>query len=370
MLTVDQSVLKLDVVIDIEPDFDFLSDTYRTLFAASHATAFQAPLWMDRIHRDLAPKLGARQQTLVVRNRHDRSVVAVVPLVRQRSLGLTILQPADFGVCDYNAVVADLRILEAMAGDVGVLNRIDKLVKNADLFLFRKVREDGFDIGRLFRRMSASPSENCAYHSEIEENFDLWRLRVISRKFSKELGRLSRQIETDHGRFETRAARDETEIREAFDFLRTVRDGRFGDDLMSTPAYFEFYRDYAIAARESGEAITYVSYVAGKPVAVLFGLEGDGDFHAVQLALDAENYGRYSVGNQIIYQTIKRRHDEGFRRFDMGLGNTGYKTHFRVDETRMSNFTAAQSLAGAVVGMIYVRAKPLKNMLKRLTPVR
>ena len=370
MLTVDGKTLALDVVIDFETDFDFLSEAYRSHYRASTASAFQAPLWMHHIHRDLVPRLGARQSTLVVRNRHDGGLVCVVPFIVQRSFGLSILSPADFGVCDYNGPVADPVILEALVNTPTTLDRIDALTAGFDLLLFRKCRNDGFAVERLFRRTSASPTENAAYHSVIEDDFDLWRRRTISRKFSKELGRLNRQLEAEHGPYQMRPARGETEIGAAFDFLRAVREGQFADDLLANPIYFDFYRAYAIAAEAEGEAITYVSYLAGKPVAVLFGVHGDGDFHAVQIGLDARNYGKFSLGNQIIYQTIRHRFDEGFRRFDMGLGNTGYKSHFRVEETQLRNLTAAGSLLGATVGAIYVRYKPLKNWLKRLTPVR
>jgi CelD/BcsL family acetyltransferase involved in cellulose biosynthesis len=103
-------------------------------------------------------------------------------------------------------------------------------------------------------------------------------------------------------------------------------------------------------------------------VAVLFGLARDGEFHAVLIGSDIDNFGRFSVGTQIIYRIIKLRFDQGFRRFDMGLGNTGYKSHFRVDETRLHNFTHSRSLAGSAVSFIYHRNKPLKNALRKYVP--
>src|SRR2546430_13630400 len=40
-----------------ENSFDFLSDEYRALFENSRATAFQNPLWLDRLYASLAPRL-------------------------------------------------------------------------------------------------------------------------------------------------------------------------------------------------------------------------------------------------------------------------------------------------------------------------
>jgi CelD/BcsL family acetyltransferase involved in cellulose biosynthesis len=368
MLAVAQQSLQLDVEISVEADFDFLSAEYRGFHSLRRATVFQSPLWLDAIHRTLAPRLSARQHTLTIRNRHDKTLLAVIPLVVQKTAGLSMLQPADFGVCDYNAVVADLRVLETLAGDPSVLDRIDAQLGVAGMLMFRKVRVDGFDASRLFRKTTATPCENAAYHSAIGDDFEAWQRRTISRKFSKELGRLARQIEREIGPYEHREARTAAEIDEALGFLRRTRRGRFEGDLLDSEIYFTFYRDYAVAAAQSGEAITYVSYLNEKPVAVLFGLAGGGEFHAVLIGADIEHYGKFSLGTQIIYRVIKRRFDQGFRRFDMGLGNTGYKSHFRVEETTLHNFTASRSLAGAAVSLIYHRTKPLKNALKKYVP--
>ena len=107
---------------------------------------------------------------------------------------------------------------------------------------------------------------------------------------------------------------------------------------------------------------------AGEPVAVLFGLAGDGAFHAVLIGSDTESFGRQSPGIQIIYQVIKQRFAEGFRSFDMGLGNTGYKSHFRVEETRLRNHTKTFSVAGYAMALVYHRAKPVKNFLRNYVP--
>jgi CelD/BcsL family acetyltransferase involved in cellulose biosynthesis len=370
MLAVDTTRLTLDFAIEVEPDFDFLSDAYRAVFARSVGAPFQAPLWLAMMHRRLAPQLGARQHTITVRQRGDGRLLAVLPMVLQRSRGVTLLQAADFGLCDSNAPVGDRQVLEAIAADAAARARIAALLGTGDALLVRKVRRDGFDYARLLPKAHKSPAENAAYDVAVEEDFDLWRRRVLRRQMTKEIGRLGRQLEKSHGAYDTRLATTPEEIGAAFEFLRSVRDGRFDDDLLLNPIYFEFYRDYAIAAAAAGEARTYVSTLAGRPVAALFGLDSDGEFHALQLGHDSASYGRYSLGLQIIYRTIKLRHDEGKRYFDMGLGNTGYKTHFRVDETRLDNISAARTLRGAAVDLIYRRAKPVKNLLRRLSPVR
>lgn len=368
MLSVDQTTLRLDVDLAVEPEFEFLSDEYRAFYRPERATAFQAPICMDMIHRRLAPKLDAEQHTITVRERGTGALICVIPLILQRSMGITMLQFADFGVCDYNAPVADRHTLGMMAADEDLLARLDDLMRPCGLVLLRKIRDDSFDIGRLLTRSTSSVAENAAYLCETGDDLGAWRVNILSKKFSKELDRLQRQAERDFGSYEHRAATSESEIRTAFDFMQRCRKGRFAEDLLDNPLYFEFYRDYAIAALESGEAVTYVSYIAGKPVAVLFGVAGDGEFHALLPGSDMENFGKSKPGIQIFYQIIQQRFAEGYRSLDLALGNSGYKNDFKVEETQLRHFTLSRSPAGLAIALVYHHAKPVKNFLKKYVP--
>ena len=225
MLAVDQTNFRLDVDVRVEAQFDFLSGEYRAFYQPERATAFQAPLWMDAIHRGLAPRLNAKQHTITMRDRETGILLGVLPLVLQGSRGISMLQFADFGVCDYNAAVADRNMLSMMAADDKLLARLNHLIKHCDLLLLRKVRDNSFDIGRLLTRSTSSVGENAAYHCEVGDDLDAWRVRTLSKKFSKELDRLQRQAEREFGSYEHRAATSENEIRAAFDFLRRVRKG-------------------------------------------------------------------------------------------------------------------------------------------------
>jgi CelD/BcsL family acetyltransferase involved in cellulose biosynthesis len=368
MLAITTNLPGLDVVIGVEERFDFLGDEYKAFFNLARGTIFQSPLWMDRVHRNLAPKLAARQYTITIRRPEDSALLAVLPMVIQRASGIDVVQPADFGVCDYNCVVGDRFLLEALAADASVKQRLDDLLRAGDVLLFRKIRSDGFDPAGLFRRGDVTPAENSAFWSDTGDDFEAWQRRTVRRKFSKELGRLARQLERECGAYVHRAASSEAEVREAFQFLRDARDGRFESDLLRREPYWEFYLEFAVAGLSTGDCTTYVSYLDGTPIAVLFGLTGESEFHAVQLGFDGTRYAKYSPGMQIIYRVIKLRFERGFHRFDMGLGNTGYKSHFRVEETKLHNLTCSRSLAGTAFSLVYHHAKPLKNALRRFVP--
>jgi CelD/BcsL family acetyltransferase involved in cellulose biosynthesis len=82
-------------VVAVEPAFDFGGADYRTLHANSDATVFQSPAWLDALHRDVAPAFGASQATVTVRDQ-DLRLMMVLPLVRRRQHGVTIVEFADF----------------------------------------------------------------------------------------------------------------------------------------------------------------------------------------------------------------------------------------------------------------------------------
>jgi len=357
----------LNVTIGIEPAFDFLSAEYRALFAPERATAFQAPIWLDHLHKRLGPTLGARQHTITIRDAISRELVAVLPMVMQRTRGVTVIQPADFGVCDCNSVVGDrLRLGELSASD-GVKAALRQSMAGADIVMFRKVSSEDFDPGPLLGTHS-STGENVNHVCEIGLDPDVWRLNILRRKFTKELGRLERQTAREYGSYEHYPATDPAEIAEAFDYLREAHLALRADPLLGRDNYFSFYRDYAIASAASGEALTYVSRVGGQIAAVLFGVAGDGVFHAMLIGSDRGEFERIRSGIQIIYRVGLMQMAQGHDRMDLGPGNPGYKDHFRPVLVEMRNHTLPLTMTGSAMALVYHRMKPLKNILRNLTP--
>lgn len=367
-MTVTEPMSGLDVTVAVEPQFDFLSDEYRALYAQAAATAFQAPLWMHRVNTRLAPAKGARPYTVTIRNRSDNALLAVFPLALQKTVAATLVVAADFGVCDYNAPVATVQFLELLAASPAVLDKLDGLLRVEDLLLYRKVRSDGFDVGRIFRAATFKPAENPAYHCDIGDDFQAWRRGRLRKKFTKELNRKERQFTNLYGAWTIATATRPDEIDAAFVFIRHARRDRYADEILHQDDYYEFYRDYARAAIPAGEAQLMTIRHDDEPIAALFGLTGDGDFHATLIGGDLERFGRFSPGIQVVYRTIEARFAEGHTVFDLGPGNTGYKSHFSAEETELRNFSVANTLIGSSVALVYHHARPLKNALKKAVP--
>src|SRR5690606_10450074 len=113
---------------------------------------------------------------------------------------------------------------------------------------------------------------------------------------------------------------------------------------------------------------TYASYFGDQLGAVLFGPAGDGEMHCVLIQSDTDAFERSSPGIQLIYRVALMRMALGHSQLDMGLGDTGYKQHFRVATTEMRNHSRGLSPTGAAAGLIYHKAKPLKNVLRAMVP--
>src|SRR5258708_35902700 len=104
-LAQSQPIAFTGVEVSAEPFFDFGSNEYCSLHAQSEATAFQAPGWLDKLHRRVAPALEAEPITIAVRDTQTGELKLVIPLVFRRLGRLTTLEFCDFGLCDYNALV-------------------------------------------------------------------------------------------------------------------------------------------------------------------------------------------------------------------------------------------------------------------------
>src|SRR5262249_26332314 len=150
------------IVAALEPAFDFAGADYRALHANSDATVFQSPAWLDALHRDVAPTFGATQATMTVRDQDGR-LMMVLPLVRRRQHGATVLEFADFGLCDYNAAVCDLDDVALLDLDATLPQRIAAALPRHDLMAFTKMTREDPLLRRLFPDTSRAQMRFSAY---------------------------------------------------------------------------------------------------------------------------------------------------------------------------------------------------------------
>lgn len=353
------------MAVAIENEFDFRSKEYASLYEASGASGFQSPLWLDCFYRVLVPGVAAKP--LIITVRRAGALAAVIPLVSQKVAGATILQAADLGVADYNAIVCAPGTLEGLANHEDVRASLAHHIAFADILFLRKVTGDAVLLDRLFGRTERSACENSAYVIDLKPGeFETWRNESLKKGFRKNIDRRRRKLAGEHGSVCWKTFVEPQDIETAMDFIRAERTRRFKGDILADDAYFAFYKACALAGAETGATITAGIVVDEKIVSADFGVMGRDCLHSILCAADIDNFGPYAPGLQSLHDLIWERSDRGDIYFDAGLGNSGYKSDFAAREIPLENISVSLSARGKAISAIYHRAKPLKNFLRGL----
>lgn len=351
----------------VEQDFDFLSGEYAALFEASFATSFQRPLWLHAFYRVLARQAGVRPLVITVRHPGDGRLEAVLPLVLQRAAGVTIAQPADLGVSDYNAVVCSRETLATLLADRRLVGEIRSCWREADAIFFRKVRDFVDETAALIGAPMRAGNENDAHEVDLPgRDFDEWKTLVLRKNLRKNILRRYRKLKAEHRSVEFRYFRDSEEIGAALAFIRDHRTERFKDDILRDARYFDFYRTYAVEGAASGEALTTGIVVDGRLIAADFGIVGARCYHSILCAARIDEFREYAPGLQALVMLIQERHAAGDTHFDLGIGDAGYKSDFGATAVPLTNLTGAMTLKGRAVTAVYHHAKPMKTLLREL----
>src|SRR5437016_1564049 len=135
--------------IAVETPFDFLAPEYKALHQRSGATAFQCPDWLATLHRYVPPAVSAEPITLTVRSKSDGRLLMVLPFVRRRCNGLTVVEFTDFGVCDHIRAIYDPLDAPLLLADDTLAARVAKLIHPCDIVSFSKLPDEDPVLGRL-----------------------------------------------------------------------------------------------------------------------------------------------------------------------------------------------------------------------------
>ena len=258
--------------IGLDNSYDFLSEEYAELFESSRATAFQNPLWLDRVYRNLAPQLNADAVVVAVRRRDNGRLAMLLPLLRRRHGALRVIEFADLQVSDYAAPVADDAVFTQIASDRQAREKIRALLKPYDLLRIQKIGETAQPLEQLLgvrRRASMGVS---AHAVGLQAPYAQWEAEKISASYRKELDKKRRQLNRKGAvRFE--CSHDLEFIKSTFHSMREYRKERFnGGDLLQQPRYFDFYLDMALQGKDSGFCRTYTLSIDERPIGGVWGL--------------------------------------------------------------------------------------------------
>ena len=362
-----------DTLLDVAVEaFDFLSDEYRALHAQSCATAFQAPRWLAALHRDVGTAFGAKPVTVTVRDPSDGRLMLVLPFALLRRQGVTTLEFADFGLCDYLGPVYDPADLPLLLVDATLAKRVAAALPRHDVLALTKLAGEQTLLASLFPDMRRARMRISAYPAKLASDWPAWRAERLNSSVRRELDMKRRRLMRS-GATAFSTLREEQAIIAAFDALRRYRSARFkaigAPDVLDNEAIFRFYRRMAIEGAQDGAARTECLSLADEPIAVQFGLARQGVYSMLMIGLDIARHARLSPGLLAIEDSIRSAIETGDRVYDFTIGDHPYKVQFGAETVPLEEWHRARTLRGhaAAIAIALVREgkRRLKPLLKR-----
>jgi len=353
-------------LVQVEPSFDFRSDEYAELFSHSHATAFQSPLWLDRLYARLVPHVGAQPLVITVRSRADGRLAMVLPLLRQRRGAMRVVELADLRVSDYVAPVCNEFTFARILRDKTACEEIRRALMPYDLIRVQKMIDGSMALEQLLDVKSRTAMKMNAYAVPLSAPFARWRAESISRSYGKELDKKGRQLRRKgEVRFECSA--DPEAIKGTFHAMREYRRARFqDDDLLQKDPYFDFYVDTAIRGAQAGLSRTYTLFLDGRPIAGVWGLLHKHEFLVILGGFDLAGYKNYSIGALVFEQVARDCIERGDISLDFTIGDEPYKRLFGAQPTSLWMITRPGSRLGSIANFVVDQLPWAKRIAKRL----
>lgn len=358
--------------VSVLPAFDFLSEEYAALFAASSATPFQHPIWLSAMYGRLVPSRGAQPLIVTIRDASNR-LLMVLPLLRRRYGLLRVIEFADLGVADYNAAICEASALPALLADQSVRIRIRKALKPFDLIRISKMAADEAHIQGLLGLSGSLPMDTRTYATPLVQPFSAWREAYLNRSFGKELTRKWALLQRK-GEVQFTCCNDAEQIRTVFAAMREHRLPRYaaeGGDLLQQPDYFDFYLSVAIKGI-GGFIRTYSMSVNGEPAACIVGPTHPGKFLVVLVGSDIQAYKNVSIGGLMFEQVARDCVERGDKVLDFTVGDEPYKKLFGAEAAPLWMSLGSGSPVGAIANAALTRlprARALaKKALRRYNP--
>lgn len=315
---------------------------------------FQTDAWLSTWYATMGAQTGVTALPLVVRAAGDDRLAVVLPLIRRRGRGLATVEFADLGVTDYNAPVLGPAAPTCDRGAASMWQAVRAALAPADLVRFDKM--PAAIEGRpnpLCLLSGAAPGRLSGNVIELAGSWEDY-LAGLPRKVRKELGRSLRVFEreaqtrqSEGGRFEhlTEPASAHAAL-DAIEALQSARIREIGlPYVLDAPAHAAFYRTLVGRGLARGATIVTTLRSGTEIVGALLGVadEHRRTYAMVRLAHAGGVWAQASPGRLMIERTMHHLYAEGFRRFDMTIGDYPFKLQLGPTRLPLFELTAALS---------------------------
>ena len=340
------------VAVALEPGFDFLSGEYRQLFEGSDATAFQHPAWLDAFYRTMMAPHGAEKLVVAGRDAAAGTLLFLLPLLRRRRSGATVIEAAHLGVSDYAHPVV---LPELHSRDF--VSAVGAVLPPHDVVNIRPIRHETLRLWSAFLPGRCVALDFSAHAAPLSEPFATWRGKALEPSFAKYLDRKKRRF-LKSGKVEL--VRVDSDFRGAIDLIAAIRTGRFVDDILQSGFAREFYADVAAEGRDF--ARVYRLKLDGADVAQAFGLVLGGRFYYLLIGADYERFGKHSPGLVLYDLLIEEWIKEGGTDFDFTIGDEAFKRDFGTAPTAMHALVDSATLKGRLALSAFNATRGLRKL--------
>ncbi|MGI9363941.1 MAG: GNAT family N-acetyltransferase [Rhizobiaceae bacterium] len=334
------------ISITQENDFDFMGSAYADLFEQADATAFQCPAWLDAFYRDLARESGAEPVIITLRSKGD--LLGVVPLIRRRLRGVSIVEATDLGVSDYACPVLHRSALQSLSDERGLVKSLRNAIGRVDILRVRPVLPEHLAAWNLLLGCKEEPLDFSAHAVALQPPYQEWRKANIDRSLSGMIARKGKRWKKQHA-VSLERLQDPQSASLAIQTLARLRQGRFEGDPIQTEPVMDFYASVAATGCQTGEAETWMLSSDGEIAAVLFGLTHKGRFLYLLIGADYDGFARHSPGLVLYDWIIEDWMERGGTSFDFTIGDEPFKAKFGTSASKMSMYLEANSLLGKLV---------------------
>ena len=334
--------------IDITDRPDFSGAAYRSLFERSDATAFQHPEWLTAFENLLKPR-GAQWRVVSIFDGSE--LVACLPLTIRRKTGMSLLEAADLGVCDYCAPVIAPGRRETIDWQA-----VRRALRPYDLMRVRNVRPQHSEAWAAILDSDPRATDYGFHDVPLCGSFDEWHETHVERSLASQTRRKWKRWQRG-ATLRCDRLRDEAEVADAIRTLADLRAGRFEGDPIQEPAVRAFYADVACRGHV-GFAETWRLSDGGRTAGVLFGVTHRGTFHYLLIGCDYETFGRHSPGFHLYDRVIEDWMRRGGTCFDFTIGDEPFKARYGTARSPICEFHAGRTIPGRIAGEVLRRRAP------------
>jgi CelD/BcsL family acetyltransferase involved in cellulose biosynthesis len=271
----------------------------------------------------------------------DGTPRAIVPLVRERRAGITIVRVAGYGVGDELGPVCAPSDCDAGR------QALELVTRRGDVLLIERLpdRWSWTPPSARLLNIEASPTIRLAEFGSWEEY-----LHAHSANFRQQVRRRARRLDrTLELRY--RLCTDPKSLPSDLDLFFALHRARWGSESQAFDGRREgFHRDFAAEALRCGWLRLWMAESRGDPVAAWLGYRFGGVESYYQSGRDPR-WNRYQVGSGILEHSIREAFADGMTEYRLLRGHERYKRRYASGNSRLRTLVVPSSTVGRAVVM-------------------